>query len=190
MNKFELNKTLKVELNEFDKAINPFQREDVLFVHASEYPEYIKVETKEVLHDENNEPSKTTTITNKNNNSTAKNIINRNSNSYYFTSNFSDGSSMIIAHNMYCLNHIIANELSVDIANPLKGQVTEISYNIATGKLTSYIVENGIELSTSDDEVRDKLLQILKVATTYAKTVTTDNLVDNGYSKTLNCSER
>ena len=82
------------------------------------------------------------------------------------------------------------NELSVNIINPLKGQVTEISYDIASGKLTSYIVEDGIKLSISDDEVRDKLLQILKIAITYAKTITIDNLVDNGYSKILNCSER
>lgn len=190
MNKFELNKALKVELNEFDKTINPFQRDDVLFVHASEYPEYVEVKIEEILHDENNEPSKTTTITNKNSNSVAKNIVNRNSNSYYFNSNFSDGSSMTIAHNMYCVNHTMANELSVNIINPLKGQVTEISYDIVSGKLTSYIVEDGIKLSIPDEEVRDKLLQILKVAITYAKTVTIDNLVDNGYSKILNCSER
>ncbi len=190
MNKFELNKALKVELNEFDKTINPFQRDDVLFVHASEYPEYVEVKIEEILHNENNEPSKTTTITNKSSNSIAKNIVNRNSNSYYFNNNFSDGSSMTIAHNMYCVNHTMKNELSVNIINPLKGQVTEISYDIASGKLTSYIVEDGIKLSISDDEVRDKLLKILKIAITYAKTITIDNLVDNGYSKILNCSER
>lgn len=146
MNKFELNKALKVELNEFDKTINPFQRDDVLFVHASEYPEYVEVKIEEILHNENNEPSKTTTITNKSSNSIAKNIVNRNSNSYYFNNNFSDGSSMTIAHNMYCVNHTMKNELSVNIINPLKGQVTEISYDIASGKLTSYIVEDGIKL--------------------------------------------
>ena len=75
MNKFELNKALKVELNEFDKTINPFQRDDVLFVHASEYPEYVEVKIEEILHNENNEPSKTTTITNKSSNSIAKNIV-------------------------------------------------------------------------------------------------------------------
>ena len=54
MNKFELNKALKVELNEFDKTVNPFQRDDVLFVHASEYPEYVEVKIEEILHNENN----------------------------------------------------------------------------------------------------------------------------------------
>lgn len=190
MNKFELNKALKVELNEFDKTINPFQRDDVLFLHASEYPENILVETDEVLHDNQNEPSKTTTITDKKTNSIAKNIINRYSNSHYFTSNFNDGSSMSISHNVYCINSRLINEISVNITNPTKGQVTEISYDISNGTLTSYIVENGMKVTLPENEVRDKLLQILAVATNYAKSITIDNLVDNGYSKTLNYSER
>ncbi len=190
MNKFELNKVLKIELNEFDKTINPFQRDDVLFVHASEYPEYIEVETEEILHDENNEPSKTTTIIDKNSNSTAKNVVNRNSNSHYFTTNFSDGSLMLVAHNIYCVNHKMFNEISVNISNPSKGQITQISYNITNGNLSSYITENGSLLSLSDNEIRSRLLQILQVATTYAKTITIENLIDNGYSKKLNYSER
>lgn len=190
MNKFELNKALKVGLNEFDKTINPFQRDDVLFVHSSEYPENIQVETNEILHDNQNEPSKTTIITDSKSNSIAKNVVNRNSNSHYFVSNFNDGSSMSISHNIYCINYKMINEVTVNITNPTKGQVTEISYNVSTGTLTSYIVENGMNVTLAEDEVRDKLLQILAVATNYAKSITIDNLIDNGYSKTLNYSER
>lgn len=190
MNRFELNQALKVELNEFDKTINPFQRDDVLFVDTNEYPEHIEVEINEILHDNNNEPSKTTTITDKKSNSVAKNIVNRYSNSHYFTSNFADGSSLSISHNIYYINYIMKNEVSVNITNPKLGQVTEISYDISNGTLKYYIVENGIEVELPKNEVRDKLLQVLEASINYAKSITIDNLIDNGYSKILNCSER
>lgn len=190
MNKFELNKALKVALNEFDKTINPFQRDDVLFVDTNEYPEHIEVEINEILHDNNNEPSKTTTIIDKKTNSVAKNIVNRYSNSHYFTSNFKDGSSMSISHNNYYINYKMKNELSVNITNPTLGQVTKISYDISNGTLTYYIVENGMEVTLPKNEVRDKLLQILLTSINYARSITIDNLIDNGYSKKLNCSER
>ena len=82
------------------------------------------------------------------------------------------------------------NEVSVNITNPKLGQVTEISYDISNGTLKYYIVENGIEVELPKNEVRDKLLQVLVASINYAKSITIDNLIDNGYSKILNCSER
>ena len=82
------------------------------------------------------------------------------------------------------------NEVSVNITNPKLGQVTEISYDISNGTLKYYIVENGIEVELPKNEVRDKLLQVLVASRNYAKSITIDNLIDNGYSKILNCSER
>ena len=84
MNKFELNKALKVKLNEFDKTINPFERNDVLFINESEYPEFLEVTTEEVTHENNKDPYKTITISDKKDRFIAKNKITRNSNSYYF----------------------------------------------------------------------------------------------------------
>ena len=82
------------------------------------------------------------------------------------------------------------NEVSVNITHPKLGQVTEISYDISNGTLKYYIVENGIEVELPKNEVRDKLLQVLVASRNYAKSITIDNLIDNGYSKILNCSER
>ena len=88
MNRFELNKALKVKLNEFDKTINPFERNDVLFINESEYPEFLEVTTEEVTHENNKDPYKTITISDKKDRFIAKNKITRNSNSYYLSSNF------------------------------------------------------------------------------------------------------
>ena len=82
------------------------------------------------------------------------------------------------------------NEVSVNITHPKLGQVTEISYDVSNGTLKYYIVENGIEVELPKNEVRDKLLQVLVASINYAKSITIDNLIDNGYSKILNCSER
>ncbi len=190
MNKFELNKALKVKLNEFDKTINPFERNDVLFINESEYPEFLEVTTEEVTHENNKDPYKTITISDKKDRFIAKNKITRNSNSYYLSSNFNDSSSLLISHNIYSLGNKIMNEVSASVNNHLIGQTIEISYNISTGDLTSFVIENNKKVELSNEEAREKLLQILKVSTTYAKTIILDNLVDNGYSKTLNCSER
>lgn len=190
MNKFELNKALKTRLNEFDKTINPFERNDVLFVSENEYPEFLEVTVEEVTHENNKDPYKTITITDKKDNFIAKNKVTRNSNSYYLSSNFNDSSSLLISHSIYSLGNKIMNEVSASVNNHLIGQTIEISYNIATGDLTSFVIENGKKVELSNEEAREKLLQILRVSTTYAKTITLDNLVDNGYSKTLNCSER
>lgn len=190
MNKFELNKALKVKLNEFDKTINPFERSDVLFINESEYPEFLEVTTEEVTHENNKDPYKTITISDRKDNFIAKNKITRNSNSYYLSSNFNDSSSLLISHSIYSLGNKIMNEVSASVNNHLMGQTIEISYNISTGDLTSFVIENGKKIELSNEEAREKLLQILRVSTTYAKTITLDNLVDNGYSKTLNCSER
>lgn len=190
MNRFELNKALKVKLNEFDKTINPFERNDVLFINESEYPEFLEVTTEEVTHENNKDPYKTITISDKKDRFIAKNKITRNSNSYYLSSNFNDSSSLLISHNIYSLGNKIMNEVSASVNNLLIGQTIEISYNISTGNLTSFVIENNKKVELSNEEAREKLLQILKVSTTYAKTIILDNLVDNGYSKTLNCSER
>ena len=121
---------------------------------------------------------------------TASPIPYRNSNSYYLSSNFNDSSSLLISHNIYSLGNKIMNEVSASVNNHLIGQTIEISYNISTGNLTSFVIENNKKVELSNEEAREKLLQILKISTTYAKTIILDNLVDNGYSKTLNCSER
>ena len=163
MNRFELNKALKVKLNEFDKTINPFERNDVLFINESEYPEFLEVTTEEVTHENNKDPYKTITISDKKDRFIAKNKITRNSNSYYLSSNFNDSSSLLISHNIYSLGNKIMNEVSASVNNHLIGQTIEISYNISTGDLTSFVIENNKKVELSNEEAREKLLQILNV---------------------------
>ena len=163
MNRFELNKALKVKLNEFDKTINPFERNDVLFINESEYPEFLEVTTEEVTHENNKDPYKTITISDKKDRFIAKNKITRNSNSYYLSSNFNDSSSLLISHNIYSLGNKIMNEVSASVNNHLIGQTIEISYNISTGNLTSFVIENNKKVELSNEEAREKLLQILNI---------------------------
>ena len=180
MNRFELNKALKVKLNEFDKTINPFERNDVLFINESEYPEFLEVTTEEVTHENNKDPYKTITISDKKDRFIAKNKITRNSNSYYLSSNFNDSSSLLISHNIYSLGNKIMNEVSASVNNHLIGQTIEISYNISTGDLTSFVIENIMKFivnMTSEykrvyelgSRYPDNALALLSKAFSYAK---------------------
>lgn len=190
MNKFEFNKELKNKLKTFDSIINPFQREDFLLISEDEYPDNLEVIFNDLEKGEVSGPSKSVTIINHSNKAISKNVSTRNTDAYYLNGSIFGDSAFMIAHNMYRVNHSVMNELSICLNNNKSNSTIQITYNITNGELLAYKFIDGKKINLSNEEARNILLNTINYGISYAKDVIIDNIIDNGYSKKLNYSER